>query len=464
MALDSDRTLPPPPVSRARFERERRARREAELLLETYSRQLYEANQRLQQQAGVLEEAVRQRTVDLEAARIEADAANEAKSIFLANMSHEIRTPMNGVLGMAAELRETGLTDDQHGILSVIIESGDLLLSVINDVLDLSKIKAGRVELERVPCDLAEIAASAERLFAPKAVAKGLELWVRAPVGQWVDSDPTRLRQIVGNLLSNAIKFTTAGHVLLQVDYRDGPDPARPGEVHLLVEDSGIGMGPAQLSRLFTPYMQADARITRTHGGSGLGLTISRHFCTLMGGDLTAESEPGRGSRFHARIHAPPAARRRPERSQGRLEQDFAIRVRSEGLDILAAEDNQTNQLVLVSMLRRLGLGPRLVGDGLALVAAWRQRRPDVILMDVQMPEMSGIEATMAIREAEAQEGLARTPIIALSANAMTHHLNEYAACGMYASVPKPIRRAALIEAILTVLPNPDPEEGEEDR
>ncbi len=448
------------PVSRARFERERRARHEAEALLETYSRQVYEGNRRLHLQAEMLEETVRQRTMDLEAARIEADAANQAKSIFLAHMSHEIRTPMNGVLGMAEELRETGLTPAQQDILSVIIESGDLLLSVISDVLDLSKIEAGQVTLEHLPCNLAEIVASAQRLFGPKAAAKGLAFQVPDMAPLWVDSDPTRLRQIVGNLLSNAIKFTDRGIVSLRLEYHPGAVVALPGELQIVVEDSGIGMTPEQLSRLFTPYMQADASIARTHGGSGLGLAIARQFCRIMGGDLTAESAPGQGSRFHARVSARLTNERPAERSQVSLERDLAERLKAGGLDVLAAEDNQTNQLVLVSMLRRLGLSPRLVDTGTALVEAWRAQAPDLILMDVQMPGMCGIEATRAIRRAEAEGGLPRTPIIALSADAMTHHLSEYLACGMDASVPKPIRRAALVEAMLAVLPARPPDAG----
>lgn len=435
-------------VARARYDREKRARQEAEMLLEAKSRELWEANQRLQKQAEALEAMVSDRTAALDIARQQAEAANAAKSMFLAQMSHEIRTPLNGVLGMAAALLETGLTGQQAEMLAVVTDSGNTLLSVINDVLDLSKIEAGRMEIEAIPYCPAEVIRGVERLHAVRAQEKGLDLEVRLGDGidGWVRGDPTRVRQVLGNLFSNAIKFTDRGSVVLEARLERGG--AAGALLRLAVRDTGPGIPPDRTGTIFVPYAQAAASVSRTHGGTGLGLSISRQFCRMMQGDLTVDSAPGTGATFTATFRVAPAAAP-SEAGAGEAEAQMTRLLARRGLHILAAEDNATNQLVLRSLLRRFDLRLDIVPNGRAAVDAWEADRPDVILMDVHMPVMNGVEATLAIRRAEAASGARRTPIVGLSANAMRHQVEEYVASGMDLNVAKPIRRAELLQAIL---------------
>ncbi|MCF3973028.1 ATP-binding protein [Paracoccus salsus] len=451
--MTQGRNGPHPAVSRTRYERERRARHEAETLLEAKSRQLYEANQRLVREARRLERAVRERTAELEASRHQAEAANAAKSAFLAHMSHEIRTPLNGILGTATALTETSLSPSQHKMLAVIVESGDLLLSVLNDILDLSKIEADRLEIETMPFDLTEAVGAIERLYRLKAEEKGLELAVEIETESWITGDPTRLRQVLGNLLSNAVKFTDRGQISVNVRMDDAADAG--GLLRIEVSDTGIGISPEQMSCLFIPYNQADAGISRRYGGSGLGLAISRRLCRMLGGDLVAESRTGKGSLFTATMRVARVTVQ-PKAAPLDHERRFIDRLASRPLRVLAAEDNLTNQLVLKSLLSRYDLRLEIVANGQALLDAWKAEAADVILMDVAMPVMSGIDATKAIRRVEAEAGLPRTPIVALSANVMLHQIREYLACGMDLSVAKPIAREKLIKALVTVLPDMD--------
>jgi signal transduction histidine kinase/CheY-like chemotaxis protein len=374
-------------------------------------------------------------------AKAAAEAANQAKSGFLATMSHEIRTPLNGVLGMAQAMAVDTLSPMQSERLDVIRQSGESLLAILNDMLDLSKIEAGKLELEEIAFDLGEIARGAHATFTALANSQGLSfgLDIEAARGVYL-GDPTRLRQVLYNLISNALKFTEAGEIRVTAAYE-------AGELEIRVADTGIGMSDEALSGLFSKFAQADTSTTRKYGGTGLGLAICRQLADLMGGSIAATSREGQGSTFvfkipMARIGEARTAAAQPERpAQGSLE-----------LRVLAAEDNSVNQLVLKTLLHQVGVEPVIVENGQLALEAWEASDWDVILMDVQMPVMDGPTATRAIRAREAQAGRPRTPIIALTANAMSHQLADYLVCGMDGHVTKPIDAQRLFEALQDAL------------
>jgi PAS domain S-box-containing protein len=382
-------------------------------------------------------------------AKEDAETANRAKSTFLATMSHEIRTPLNGVLGMAQAMAiDNGLSDVQRDRLDVIRQSGETLLAILNDVLDLSKIEAGKLELEDAEFDVADLARGAHAAFTAIANKKGLSFDLTIePGAQGVYlGDSTRVRQILYNLVSNALKFTEEGEVRVIVA-RTG------GDLRLTVSDTGIGIPPERLAMLFQKFEQADASTTRRYGGTGLGLAICRELASLMGGAIEAHDNAGEGTTFVVTLPltrmgdsivlpSPP-----PMESNG--EPDVAA---GPALRVLAAEDNTVNQLVLKTLLHQIGIDPVIVDNGAQAVAAWSREAWDVILMDIQMPEMDGPTAAAVIRTREKTEGRPRTPIIALTANAMAHQVAEYLAAGMDGFVAKPIEVSRLFEAMQQVL------------
>jgi signal transduction histidine kinase/AmiR/NasT family two-component response regulator len=373
-------------------------------------------------------------------AKEEAEAANKAKSAFLATMSHEIRTPLNGVLGMAQAMAMGELTDQQRGRLDVIRQSGESLLAILNDVLDLSKIEAGKLELEQAEFDISDLAKGAHATFAAIAENKGLKFRLKvepAARGTYL-GDSVRVRQILYNLVSNALKFTDKGEVNVTVG-------RRRGVLRLSVKDTGIGVPPEKLANLFQKFEQADASMTRRYGGTGLGLAICRDLAQLMGGAIGAESTPGEGSTFWVTLKAPQLLR--PEGASPKAPV-MRMRASSRPLHVLAAEDNEMNQLVLKTLLGQVGIEPVMVRTGREAVEAWATDVWDLILMDVQMPEMDGPSATAVIRSREATLGRARTPIVALTANAMDHHMREYREAGMDGFVAKPIEAVRLFAAI----------------
>ena len=378
-------------------------------------------------------------------AKEEAEAATRAKSAFLATMSHEIRTPLNGVLGMAQAMAAGELTDQQRERLDVVRQSGEALLAILNDVLDLSKIEAGKLELEEAEFDIGELAGGAHATFAATAQAKGLEFDLKVERGAAgvYRGDSVRVRQILYNLVSNALKFTDHGTVKVSVG-------RVRGSLVLTVSDTGIGIAPDKLASLFQKFEQADASTTRRYGGTGLGLSICRDLAELMGGTVTADSVPGEGATFCAalpltRVSSRPMAPAPTVAQPAAPTDGRAIRV-------LAAEDNGMNQLVLKTLLNQVGVDPVMVPDGRAAVLAWEKEPWDLILMDVQMPIMDGPTATGVIRAREKAEGRTRTPIVALTANAMAHQVLEYKSAGMDDFVAKPIEAARLYTVIQTAL------------
>jgi signal transduction histidine kinase len=384
----------------------------------------------------------------VEEARAAADAANRAKSEFLATMSHEIRTPLNGVLGMTQAMALDRLSKAQRERLQVIGHSGEMLLAIVNDVLDLSKIEAGKLELDLVDFDLEGLARGAQANFQPMADAKGLALSVAVAEGAagTYRGDAVRVRQILYNLMSNAVKFTTAGSVTVRIARGEGG-------LECEVADTGIGIQADQIARLFDKFVQADSSTTRRYGGAGLGLAICRELCAAMGGKIDVDSEPGRGSCFTvllplARVRAREAAL--PERVEREAVAERPVR-------ILAAEDNEVNQLVLKTLLGQIGIEPVIVANGAEAVEAWELGDWDMILMDAQMPVMDGIAAARQIRRREAATGRRATPIVALTANAMGHQVEAYLAAGMNGVVAKPIQVAQLLNAIAAaVAPTPE--------
>ena len=381
-----------------------------------------------------------------------AEAANKAKSDFLANMSHEIRTPLNGVLGMVQAMERDALPRRQRDRLALIGQSGATLLAILNDILDLSKIEAGKLELEDGEIDLEPLASAIRQTFQPIADAKGLALAleVEPAARNTYRGDPVRVRQILYNLVSNALKFTRAGSVTVRIGVVDD-------KIRFSVTDTGIGVAPAEVARLFEKFVQADSSTTRRYGGTGLGLAISQELCRAMGGEILVTSEFGVGSCFSADLPLERVAAREPAAARAATAN---VSMAGRPLRVLAAEDNAMNRIVLQTLLAQAGLEPVMVENGEEALAAWEDGEWDIILMDVQMPIMDGVMATQQIRQREAETGRPATPIIALTANAMRHQTDSYVAAGMSGVVAKPIVVGQLFETMAAALdgqPEPNP-------
>ncbi|MGM0913485.1 MAG: ATP-binding protein [Pseudomonadota bacterium] len=373
----------------------------------------------------------------LQATARRAESASRAKSEFLATVSHEIRTPLNGVIGMSDLLLAEPLEEGPRQYAVTIHDSANLLLGLINELLDFSKIEAGRLELEYQPLSLAALVEGSVAIFAARAESRGIRLEARVSeaLPSWMMGDPARLRQVLLNLVANAVKFTDEGWVILEATLEDADT------LRLEVRDSGCGIPAEQRERIFEPFRQGDASTARRFGGTGLGLAISRRLVEAMGGSIDMRSEPGVGSRFWCLLPLVPAAEPLQEAAAGRLEPG-----RPQGARLLVVEDNPVNQRVAQAMLERLGCRVSLAESGEEALALTRRHSFDLIFMDVQMPDMDGLEVTRRLRQRHGWP--ATVPIVAMTAGGPGGERARCLAAGMNGYLTKPLLQEALLEVL----------------
>ncbi len=378
-----------------------------------------------------------------------ANIASETKTAFLANMSHEIRTPLNGVIGAAELLRDTPIDKDQRRLLDTVSASAEHLLSIVNEVLDLAKIEAGRMDLEEQEIDLHGFFDQTIAMMRKAAEQKsiGLRLVISDELPGGLIGDPLRLRQVLLNLASNAVKFTERGEVVVSLEPAVDPD----GGTRLLlkVRDTGIGIPPEKVEKVFEAFVQSDVSDTRRFGGTGLGLTISRNIVTLMQGTIEVTSELGAGTTVKVDLPLRAvAARAAPVSAPVQAPASQADRPDPLDIHLLIVEDNATNQMILQRMLRPLVASVELAVNGREAVERWKKGGIDLILMDIQMPEMTGTEAAAVIRGYEREWDRTPVPIYSLSANAMPHQVAMYTEAGMDGHLSKPFRKPELVEIL----------------
>lgn len=437
-------------VSRHRYERERLARQQAEHLLEVKSRELFEANQALVKHLQDLEEQIKARTRELESAKVLAEAANRAKSGFLANMSHELRTPLNGIIGIADALTADLVEPKLRRMATLIAGSGESLMDLLNDILDLSKVEAGHMELVLAPFSLRITLDKVSALHVIRASEKSVDLIVDiAPdLPKAVLGDCHRVSQILHNLLSNAVKFTPKGQIRLAAR-RDFS-----GALVLSVADTGIGMTPDQARRLFNRFEQAETTTARHYGGTGLGMAIVKELVDLMKGAVKVQTAPGAGTMISVTLPLPAAKLVQHDRAAV-----LANMPDLSAVHCLAADDNAINRETLEALLAPTGLNLTLAEDGqqaIELFAASPERF-DLLLLDISMPRVGGVEALLDIRRLAAQAKAPLVPAIALTANAMEEDRRAFLEAGFSDVLIKPFRRKELAELILqTITPQAD--------
>jgi two-component system, sensor histidine kinase len=404
-------------------------------------------------------DALEKSRLEAEAQRRRAEDASQAKTDFLAAMSHELRTPMNAVLGAGNLLRRTQLTEEQRGHLAMLADGGSVLMNVLNDILDLSKIEAGKLRIDPINADIHDMVRRCVALWSGNAQDRGLTIQSVISPGtpRYVVIDPTRVSQIIFNLLSNAVKFTERGSITLTLSSRPiGPEQF---ELQFSVTDTGIGMDQATLPRIFSAFEQADGSITRRFGGTGLGLSISQKLAAMMDGRISVQSAPGAGSTFSLRL---PCTLGEADVTGPDVQPASGAELSS--LRILIAEDNATNQRVIELFLRPLGADLTLVDDGAQALEVLAISPFDLVLMDLQMPTIDGLEATRRLRSGGGLN--ANVPVIALTANVLDAHRDACRDAGMNGYIAKPIDSRALLAAIMTTLdgaeaqPSPAPLEA----